>query len=160
VWDQQPGSNTRLDALAKKCRASDYVEAGLKFVLSAAELSCTFCGMERVSEVEQNVAMAGQRLARSDLDILQTYGRLAGNTYCRMCDSCGPCPQGVAISDILRFLMYHDNYGHFERSRRLYAELKPECRADHCAHCGRCEKLCPNGLPVREKLRAAHNALA
>ena len=52
-----------------------------------------------------------------------------------------------------------DNYGHYERGRRLYAELPRSQRAGQCANCGECERRCPNGLPIRTKLAAAHRAL-
>lgn len=160
VWDLPTGSNKRLDALVRKYQAEDYVQAGLKFVLSNPRISCAFCGMERIFEVEANTAMAGRHMTRRDGDVMESYAALAGNVYCRMCDRCMPCPRGVAIPDIQRFHMYYDNYGHTDRARELYAQLPPLQRADRCADCGECERRCPNGIAIREKLRAAHRALA
>ena len=160
VWDLPMGSKPKLDALAKKHQGSDYVEAGLKFVLSNPHLSCTLCGMERVLEVEENTSMAGKRFTRRDDKAMETYAAAVGGLYCRMCGACTPCPQGVAIPDVQRFHLYYENYGHYERGRRLYAELPAPQRADQCVGCGQCEERCPHGLPIREKLRAAHRALA
>ena len=160
VWDLPRGGDPDLDALAKKYQASDYVEAGLKFVLSNPRLSCAFCGMERVLEVEANVATAGKLMTRRDRDVMEGYAALAGGVYCRLCEACLPCPQGVAIPDVQRFHMYYENYGHTDRGRELYAQLPALQRADRCVGCGQCEKRCPNGLPIREKLQAAHRALA
>lgn len=160
VWDLPLGRNKRLDALAKKYDGSDYVEAGLKFVLSNQQISCAFCGMERIFEVEENTAMAGKMMTRRDRDVMQTYAALAGSDYCRMCEACLPCSRGVAIPDIQRFHMYYENYEHTDRGRELYAALPAAQRADRCVSCGDCERRCPNGLPVREKLQAAHRVLA
>ncbi len=159
-WERPAGSNKKLDALAKKYQAADYFEAGLKFVLSNANVSCAVCGMERVVEVEENAAMAGKRFAQRDHDAMKAYAAAVGGEYCRLCEACLPCPRGVAIPDVQRFHMYHDNYGHYERAKRLYAELLPEQRADRCNGCGECEQRCPNGLPIRAKLEAAHRTLA
>ena len=160
IWDQQFGSNRRLDALAQQYSTKVYAEAAIMFVLSNEMLSCMLCGMERIQDVEANVACSGRRLRSTHVGALRTYERTVGDLYCRMCETCIPCPNGIAIPDIQRFHMYSANYGHPDYARELYHALPEQARATHCVGCGECEKRCPSGLPIREKLRDAHEVLA
>jgi ferredoxin len=56
--------------------------------------------------------------------------------------------------------MYYKNYGHREDARELYAALPPERQVPACTRCGACQKACPNGLAIMEKLQEAHRLLA
>jgi predicted aldo/keto reductase-like oxidoreductase len=66
----------------------------------------------------------------------------------------------VRIADILRFSMYHHEYGQQERAAASYARLLAAERAAHCANCaGRCAEACSYDLPVRSLLLRADAAL-
>jgi uncharacterized protein len=81
--------------------------------------------------------------------------------YCAMCGKCrGACPQGVAVSDIVRFRMYHRDYGLAEYARTKYAALPGSCSAAACNDCGLCEKVCTRRLPLRQMLGEAHTLLS
>ncbi|HUU26655.1 MAG TPA: aldo/keto reductase [archaeon] len=80
--------------------------------------------------------------------------------YCAMCGNCsGFCPQGVEISDIVRYRMYYKDYGLTGYARAEYAALNKECSALSCQECGLCEQVCTRQLPLREMLREAHTLL-
>jgi predicted aldo/keto reductase-like oxidoreductase len=107
--------------------------------------------------VGEDCAAVGQKLTARHLRLLDQYAALATGDYCRLCETCVPaCPAGVRIPDILRYRMYHQNYGHCRDARELYAALAPAQQVPACTACGRCERACPNGLAIREKLQAAH----
>jgi predicted aldo/keto reductase-like oxidoreductase len=160
VWDQEFGSNKRLDALAGQFSTKVYAEAAIKFVLSNEMLDCMLCGMERIPDVEANVACSRKQMAQKDGRVLRAYAEAVGDAYCRMCETCVPCPRGIAIPDIQRFHMYFANYDHRDYARELYRLLPENAKPVQCADCGECEKKCPFGLPIRQKLREAHEALA
>jgi predicted aldo/keto reductase-like oxidoreductase len=78
-----------------------------------------------------------------------------------MCETCMPsCPRGIRIADILRYRMYHKNYGHRADAREYYAAVPESQRVPACDGCGICECTCPNKLRIVEKLREAHSLLA
>ncbi len=37
--------------------------------------------------------------------------------------------------------------------------MKPENRADQCRKCGACEKVCPQGIKIRDDLAQVHSCL-
>lgn len=77
---------------------------------------------------------------------------------CTRCNYCMPCPSKVSIPDIFR--LYNDAfmYNTFEDSRKAYLDLiSQENASDRCAACGNCESICPQGIPIIEKLQEAHD---
>jgi len=75
---------------------------------------------------------------------------------CTLCGACSPCPDGVAIQDILRTYQYYAlDLGCTESALRQYAAIPLSALATACGGCGRCEGLCPRDLPIRRLIREA-----
>ena len=81
---------------------------------------------------------------------------------CTGCRYCMPCPKNVDIP------------GTFRCYNAMFIESKSEGRAQYiqtvgltkqpafasqCIECGKCEKHCPQNIPIREKLKEADRAL-
>ncbi|MBN2212172.1 MAG: aldo/keto reductase [Sedimentisphaerales bacterium] len=74
---------------------------------------------------------------------------------CGACGACSICPQGIAISDIMRCRTYYEPNGESLFARRTYRELTVGETVAGCIDCGLCEEVCPRGLAIREHLQAA-----
>jgi len=79
---------------------------------------------------------------------------------CTLCGVCVGCPNGVDIQSVVR------NYTYYYEQQRLpdvaaerYGELRVNETALSCGDCGRCEEVCPMGVPVRRIIREAHARL-
>lgn len=142
-------------------------EWALQWVWDHPEVSVVLSGMSTMEQVAENVAAAGRSgpglLAPEELAavgrVRDTYGRLS-HIACSQCKYCQPCPNGVKVPEVLTMyneaMMYNDMW----MGRRAYRFfIKPEQRADQCKECGECEDKCPQGLPIREWLKKAHDAL-
>ncbi|MFO8013488.1 MAG: 4Fe-4S dicluster domain-containing protein [Phycisphaerae bacterium] len=80
---------------------------------------------------------------------------------CTLCGACTPCPQGVAIQDVVRTWQYYGlQLGWWRTARAHYGRIPLAARPDACADCGRCETLCPHAVPVRALMQEARTALA
>jgi predicted aldo/keto reductase-like oxidoreductase len=86
-------------------------------------------------------------------DILPLVGlsQELGTRFCRGCDYCQPCPQGISISMAMR-LRSHIKRFHADR---FYGQEFQSlvARAETCTDCGDCESRCPYELTIRETLR-------
>lgn len=158
-WEQMSG-DARLDDLKIAFNQTNYARASIKWALGNQHVSSLVIGMEFERDVIEDTALAGERITAEDEKLLALYAGAISTDYCTMCNKCLPCPEGVAIPDVLRFTTYHDNYGHRERARRLYSKLPVMTNAARCTDCGECEPLCPAKIPIVAKLRAAHTTLA
>jgi predicted aldo/keto reductase-like oxidoreductase len=76
--------------------------------------------------------------------------------YCRMCGRCdGKCPQGLPVSDVLRYLTYAEGYGQFPLGRERFLELPGNLAGVRCRECSSCPIECANGVRVTERLSRA-----
>jgi len=81
--------------------------------------------------------------------------------YCRMCYDCeGKCPKGLPVTDMLRFLAYHDFAGNYHQAAMSFQGLAKEVRDVRCSDCSDCAIQCPNGVHVQDRLIRAQNLLA
>ena len=73
-----------------------------------------------------------------------------------------PCPKGVDIPGTFR--CFNAMYAERKSSGRwqyfqTVAMTKEPAFASQCIGCGKCESHCPQGIPIREKLKEADKAL-
>ncbi|MGI6604733.1 MAG: aldo/keto reductase [Firmicutes bacterium] len=126
----------------------------LRFLLDFP-VSTIIPGMDSVAQIEENTALAEKFVPLTDEERneLQTEIARLGNRFCRRCEYCQPCPQGIAIPTIFTFDGYWSRYGLKEWAAERYWALNVQ--ADACVECGECERRCPYNLPVRDLLKEA-----
>jgi predicted aldo/keto reductase-like oxidoreductase len=98
-------------------------------------------------------------MSSKELEIIEEvqikYAQL-GYIGCTKCLYCQPCPQGVAIPDILTIL--NDNYSKSrEEAKKAYNKnISENNRASKCNRCGTCEEQCPQQLPIQRLMTSAN----
>ena len=133
-------------------------EWALQWVWNHPEVSVVLSGMSEMKHVEENVEYAGRSgpgtLTDTELRLIkeakQAYMNL-GFVGCTACRYCMPCPQGVAIPEILG--LYNEYYmsGQNPEIKEKYWEtITPETHSTNCVSCGVCEEQCPQELPIRK----------
>jgi predicted aldo/keto reductase-like oxidoreductase len=132
----------------------------LKYVLAKDDVDVVIPGMMSVNEVEKNVSVAsgGYGLTWSEQGIIGKDKRELGDQFCRGCDYCQPCTQGIPISRVLRAKSTVKRMGLTpQRGERLQEGMQ---KASECVECGLCETRCPFHLPIRELLKIRGKYLA
>jgi len=132
-------------------------QAAIRWAAGNPNVDAVCANMNTLEMARDNIAAIRQpRLTARELDQLMIYAQATAASACRMCAECLPvCPRGVAIPEILRATMYHDDYRDRPAARLTYSDIPPDCRADRCGDCGACEERCPNGLAIRAHLQRA-----
>jgi predicted aldo/keto reductase-like oxidoreductase len=122
--------------------------------------------MNREDHIEENLRIADEAhpesLSDKELEIVnraaETYGGLmkAGCTGCRYCM---PCPAGVDIPTCFDIYNGAHIFGDKQVARVLYllrlggvGDSGKAAYASMCEHCGTCEEVCPQHLPVQALL--------
>lgn len=82
------------------------------------------------------------------------FPRISWRGHCMYCGHCAPCPVGIDVASVLKFLNLAKAQGTLpETVREHYALL--EHPAGACISCGSCEQRCPFGVQVMEHMRQA-----
>ncbi len=132
----------------------------LKYVLSNPDCDIVIPGMMAVAEVDENygVWMGDHTLTDEERSLIEMDRERLGDQFCRSCNYCQPCPQGIPISTILRTeaqVLRRMGWS----DRRVEAVKDAKMKLDTCIHCGECEIRCPYNLPIQELLPKAMQSL-
>ena len=125
----------------------------LRFICANPNVTVVIPGMYTQEEVEQNVAAADDEspLTEEELQKAEEIKSQLGNNFCRRCNYCAPCTQGINIPSVFLFEGYLKRYNLEAWARERYGTLK--VKASACIQCGECETRCPYHLPIREMLK-------
>ena len=109
-------------------------------------------GIERVSEMAQNIHIweEGGPLTQEDLTEMERIRELLGDRFCRMCDYCQPCPQGVPISTVAFASIFAKQYTRDEVIEMLSEPIE---QAKACIECRECVDRCPYDLEIPEMIK-------
>ncbi len=144
-------------------------EVALRFVLGNPNVSIALSGMSTMQQVEENCAIASNENPLTEEEKQHIVGMIEENRkladlYCTGCNYCMPCPKGLNIPEIFKLMNLHRVYKLTDYARGEYGQIgKVNWRkyenAAACVQCGLCEQKCPQKLPIREQLKATHDAL-
>lgn len=86
--------------------------------------------------------------------VFAAFPKISWKGYCMYCGHCAPCPKGIQVASVTKFLNLCKAQGEVpETVREHYAALS--AHAGDCIECGACEKRCPFEVSVIENMRAA-----
>ncbi len=135
--------------------------AALKWVLKNQGVATTVPSMTDIEQLETNFKVMSQSFSDADQQILNARLEEIRPEYCRMCGRCdGKCPQGLPVSDVLRYLTYAEGYGQFPLGRERFLEMPERLTKVRCGDCTSCPIQCPNGVQVTERLIRAQELFA
>lgn len=108
-------------------------------------------GFESAAQVDEVVSFyaSPNRVTDDDLATMDRYRRELGQRFCRRCEYCQPCPQGVMITPAMGYRIVVNRMGPEVAADfcRVPMETVPQCTA-----CGVCVDRCPYDLPIPEIL--------
>lgn len=127
----------------------------LRYVFSKQPDS-TIVGTYTLDELSQNLdaeAAGGEVSEEEMLELIADSERKCFKVFCRRCETCVVCPQGIDIRKVLRWYEYFDRYHSWDWARERYRALSPNLEA--CDNCGVCERECPYHLPIKREFARA-----
>ena len=144
-------------------------EWGLRWLWDQPGVTCVLSGMNSVDMVRENCRIAATSRAGEftdeDFELIRRVKEAINASMkigCTGCNYCMPCPKGVDIPATFRAWnrMYTENK---RGARHEYVQTvglrKEPAFASQCIKCGKCEKHCPQNLPIRESLAKADRDL-
>ena len=150
--------NKEAEDTLKAVRADKSIASwALRYVGTLDNVKVILSGMSTMEHVEDNLQTFKdfKKLDEEELKLVEEVAdELKARTQngCTGCAYCMPCPFGVNIPNNFRYwntaYIYED---HDKFKAKLLA--MGDSAADKCKQCGKCEKMCPQQLPIREHLK-------
>ena len=144
-------------------------EWGFRWLWNQPEVTVVLSGMNTEAMVKENLKTAsqvqiGELTAQDHAMLAQVVKAINGKMKvpCTGCGYCMPCPKGVDIpGTFAAWNRYHteSKFGGFREYLMCTALRKNSAAASNCIACGKCERHCPQGIPIREKLKEARKDL-
>ncbi len=127
----------------------------LKYIANSNLISVAIPGMDSIEQVIENASIVEnlQPLTQEEIDEIKSEIIELGNNFCRRCGYCKPCPEGIDIPSVFIYEGYVTKYNLPDYGKLKYDALPIKPTA--CVRCRKCERKCPYGLPIVEKLKHA-----
>ncbi len=135
--------------------------AALKWSLRVPYVHTAIPSIKDNDQLEENLRAMREPYRSEDSQVLAAHLEKISPLYCRMCGTCrGVCPQGLPVSDMLRYLTYSEGYGEFALARENFQTMPAQAQAVRCGDCTGCAVRCPNGVQVKDRLTRAQELFA
>jgi len=140
-----------------------------RWLWNQPEVTVVLSGMNSMDMVKENIQTAcdvkigemgehEQKMLSKVVDAIHANMKVG----CTGCGYCMPCPKGVDIPGTFSAYnrRYTDNWFTAEKEYFMCTTLrKNSAAASNCVECGKCEKHCPQGIPIRQELKNARKVL-
>ena len=127
----------------------------LHYALTRPAVASVMCGARTPEDLDASAAY--EEAPESERDYaaaLAALPRISWQGHCMYCGHCAPCPTGIDVASVTKFLNLCRAQGSVPETVREHYALLPH-RAAECAACGACERRCPFGVPIVENMRQA-----
>lgn len=143
---------------------------GLNWIWNQPEPVVVLSGMNTLEQLEQNLVWADEArvgmLSQADLQLYRQVKDAfiaADKIHCTGCNYCMPCPYHVHIPSCFKSYNLSYSSGFYAGFHNYIKELGITSAnfgsAGSCRGCGKCEKHCPQKLPIRENLKKVEQRL-
>ncbi len=140
-----------------------------RWLWNQPEVTVVLSGMNSMEMLNENMATAssaqiGEMTQEDDAMLARVVRAILGQLKvgCTGCGYCMPCPKGVDIPGTFSAYnrRYSDSWFTAEKEYFMCTTMrKNSAAASNCVECGKCEKHCPQGIPIRQELKNACKVL-
>ena len=144
-------------------------EWGLRWLWDQEAVTVVLSGMNSLEMVKENCAAADRAfpgcMTEEEQDVLRRVVAAINakmKVGCTGCRYCMPCPQKVDIPGTFAAYNRAASDGRFRGFYDYFmctALRKEATSASNCVECGKCERHCPQHIPIRQELKNARKTL-
>ena len=127
----------------------------LHYALTRPGVACVMAGARTVEELVQCAAY--ETAPDSEKDYAAAFAampKISWEGHCMYCGHCAPCPQGIDVASVTKFLNLAKAQGGVPETVREHYAVLPH-HAGECVACGACEKRCPFSVSIIENMQQA-----
>lgn len=151
------------DKILRVLNGGSNASYAIRFAASFPNMAMVLSGMSDMEQMEDNISAmknfeplsdTEMEAVRKVCDIFKGLN-LIPCTSCRYCIEESQCPKGIRIPDMFSSLNAHEAF-HNWNTGYYYNNIITgggHGKASECIKCGKCEKVCPQHLSIRELLQ-------
>lgn len=127
----------------------------IHYALTRPAVAAVLSGARTLEELERSIAY--ETAEAEEKDYAAAFARMpkiSWKGHCMYCGHCAPCPVGIDVAAVTKFLNLARAQGAVPETVREHYAVLPH-GAGECVGCGACEKRCPFAVPVLENMKAA-----
>lgn len=129
----------------------------IHYALTRPAVATVLSGVRTKEEL--NASLSYEYVSEQEKDyasVFATFPKISWQGHCMYCGHCAPCPKGIDVASVTKFLNLSKAQGDVpETVREHYSALNSY--AGDCVACGACEKRCPFSVSIIENMKAAKN---
>ena len=124
----------------------------LHYALTRPAVAAIMSGVHSLEELKASLAYETAAADEKDYAAaLASFQKISWQGHCMYCGHCAPCPKGIDVATVTKFLNLAKAQGCVPETVREHYAALPH-KAAECVKCGACEKRCPFGVYVVENM--------
>ncbi|NBI91817.1 aldo/keto reductase [Lachnospiraceae bacterium] len=127
----------------------------LEYCLTRPGVTAVMAGCHSIEEIEKLAAYYDAPGDEKDYStVLAGMEKFKFHGNCMYCGHCAPCSKGINVADVNKYLNLALAQGEVPETVAGHYKLLAH-HASECVACGRCERNCPFGVGIMEKMKKA-----
>ena len=127
----------------------------IHYALTRPAVASIMCGARSIEELKESIYYENANNEEKDYaSTLASFPKISWEGHCMYCGHCAPCPKGIDVASVTKFLNLVKAQGEIPETVREHYKVLPH-KAVECIACGACEKRCPFKVEIRKNMREA-----